>query len=168
MNLKQMSDAATIEDLYRQHGSSLVLFATAMTGERSRAQDMVQQVFVKLLENGNLYHVADLKAYLFGCVRNAVLNDRKTRQRFVGIEEEQAWFIPPNQDSSEELSLRRALWGLPHDQRQVIVMHLWGDLTFTQIGELLGISPNTAASRYRYALAKLRNVMGKEESSVHP
>jgi RNA polymerase sigma-70 factor (ECF subfamily) len=153
--------------LYRQHGSALLLLASAITGERSRAQDMVHQVFLKLLENGNLCHAVDVKAYLFACVRNAALNDMKVRQRDVAIDDESAWFTSPNRDDAEELYLRRALCSLPDDQRQVTILHLWGELTFSQIADLLGISSNTAASRYRYALAKLRQAMrAKEDSSA--
>jgi RNA polymerase sigma-70 factor (ECF subfamily) len=161
--------SATIEMLYRQHGSALLLFAAAMTGDRSRAQDMLHQVFLKLLENGNLRHAVDVKAYLFACIRNAVLNDVKARQRDITIDDEPAWFAPPNRDYVEELNLRRALCALPDDQRQVIVLHMWGELTFSQIAQLLGLSLNTVASRYRYALAKLREAMcTKEDSSAHP
>ena len=159
--------ATTIEMLYRQHGSALLLFASAITGERSRAQDTVHQVFLKLLENGNLRHAEDEKAYLFGCVRNAALNDMKARQRDVALEDEPAWFASPNRDEAEELELRRALCALPDDQRQVTILHVWGELTFLQIADLLGISSNTAASRYRYALTKLRQAMcAKEDSSA--
>src|SRR5262249_1178697 len=104
---------AAIEMLYRQHGSALLLFASSITGDRSRAQDILHQVFVKLLENGNLAHAVDAKAYLFACVRNAVQNDNKARQRDVALDEESVWFVPPNQDYAEELNLRRALGSLP-------------------------------------------------------
>jgi RNA polymerase sigma-70 factor (ECF subfamily) len=46
-----------------------------------------------------------------------------------------------------------------------VVLHVWGQLTFSQIGDLLGVSSNTAASRYRYALAKLRDEMSAKENS---
>lgn len=160
--------AATIEMLYRQHGSALLLFASAITGERSRAQDTVHQVFLKLIENGNLRHAVDVKAYLFACVRNAALNHMKAREREVAIDDESAWFASPNRGDAEELNLRRALCALPDDQRQVTILHVWGELTFSQIGDLLGISTNTAASRYRYALVKLRQAMcAKEDSSAN-
>jgi RNA polymerase sigma-70 factor (ECF subfamily) len=159
--------AAKIETLYLQHGSALLLFASAITGERSRAQDMVHQVFLKLLENGNLHHAEDEKAYLFACVRNAALNEVKARQRDVALDDEPAWFSSPNRDDAEELNLRRALCALPDDQRQVTILHLWGELTFSQIADLLSISSNTVASRYRYAIDKLRKAMcAKEDSSV--
>jgi len=169
MQPRQTDVVATIEMLYRQHGSALLLFASTIIGDRSRAQDMLHQVFVRVIENGNLSHAEDVKAYLFACVRNAALNDIKARQRDTVLDDESAWFVPPNRDHAEELNLRRALRALPDDQRQVIILHVWGELTFLQIAQLLGISSNTTASRYRYALAKLRETLcPKEESSVDP
>src|SRR5579872_2740462 len=154
-----------IETLYRQHSSSLLLFAVALTGDRSRAQDAVHQVFARLIERGNLSHVDDVKAYLFACVRNAILNDAKARQRDVPLDPEAVWFEPPNRDYGAELKLRRALQALTDDQREVTILHVWGELTFSQIAEVLGISPNTVASRYRYAVAKLREAMCAQEDS---
>jgi len=162
------SDAAEIELSYRRYGPALLLFAAVLAGERSRAQDAVHQVFLKLLESGSLREALDPKAYLFTCVRNAVLNDRKVRQRDVVLDPECAWFEPPHRDFAAELHLRRALWELPEDQRQVTILHVWGELTFAQIAEVLSISANTAASRYRYALAKLREALcAKEDCRAH-
>lgn len=156
---------AEIELLYRQHGAALLLFASAITGERSRAQDAVHQVFLKLIANGNLRGAQDKKAYLFACTRNAVLNERKFQDRHTPLEFDSAWFSPPDRDIVGERNLRRALATLPEDQREIVVLHIWGDLTFSQIADLLGISSNTAASRYRYALGKLRDAMSAKENS---
>jgi RNA polymerase sigma-70 factor (ECF subfamily) len=105
----------------------------------------------------------DRKAYLFQCVRNTVFNDRKRQHRQVELEPDSAWFEPPERDHTAERTLRRALSALAGDQREVVVLHVWGELTFAQVAEVLGISPNTAASRYRYALSKLREVMCVKE-----
>jgi len=156
---------AEIEFLYRQHGAALLLFASAITGERSRAQDAVHQVFLKLIANGELSRAQDKKAYLFACTRNAVLNERKFQDRHEPLEMDAAWFSPPDRDIAGELNLRRALAALPEDQREIVVLHIWGDLTFSQIADLLSISSNTAASRYRYALGKLRDAMTAKENS---
>ena len=88
-----------------------------------------------------------------------ILNDLRARERDVSIENESIWFDPPNRDHAAELNLRRALAGLSEDQRQVTVLHIWGELTFAQIADVLGVSANTAAARYRYALAKLRETL---------
>jgi RNA polymerase sigma-70 factor, ECF subfamily len=156
---------AEIEVLYRQHGAALLLFASAISGDRSRAQDALHQVFLKAIENAGLRQAINKKAYLFACVRNAVLNDTKLRNRSMPLDADSAWFSPPDRDYAGERNLRRALGDLPNDQREVIVLHLWGELTFSEIGDLLGTSSNTAASRYRYALAKLRGAMVAKENS---
>jgi RNA polymerase sigma factor (sigma-70 family) len=156
-------DITEIETLYRQYGSALLLFAAAITGERGRAQDAVHQVFLKLIEDGNLRRAVDKKSYLFACVRNAVLNQVRLQERNTALDSESAWFDPPDRDYAGELNLRRSLGALPDDQRVVIVLHTWGELTFAEIGELLCIRSNTAASRYRYALAKLREAMSPKE-----
>ncbi len=158
-------NTAEIELLYRQHGSALLLFAVAITGERSRAQDVVHHVFLNLIEKGSLGRAADKKAYLFASVRNAALNEGKLRERTAPLDCDSAWFDPPDRDYMGEQNLRRAVGALPDDQREVIVLHIWGELTFSQISELLSISSNTAASRYRYALAKLRDSIFAKENS---
>lgn len=154
-----------VEVLYRQHGAALLLFASALSGDQARAQDALHQVFLRLLKNNTIGQATDKKAYLFACVRNAVLEDASLRKRSVPVDVEPAWFIPPERDFAAEQNLRRALTALPPEQREVIVLHVWGDLTFRQMGDLLGISANTAASRYRYALDKLRLAMLPKENS---
>ena len=158
------SKTTEIEELYRQQGPALLLFAIAMTGERSSAQDVIQQVFVRLLERG-LGDIVHAKAYLYRCVRNAVLNSMKTQGRNLAFQEDTPWFDVLNPDFTEELSVRRGLQTLPSEQRQVVVLRVWCGLTFAETASLLEISANTVASRYRYALEKLREAMGVTEDS---
>jgi RNA polymerase sigma-70 factor (ECF subfamily) len=156
-----------IEGLYSQHGPALLLFALAITGERSLAQDVVHQVCLRLLERNTFQGIADPKAYLFASVRNAAINDSRDRLRHRPLDPESAWFVPPEQDYVAELNLRHALATLPDEQRDITVLHVWGGLTFSQIGVVLGIPLHTAASRYRYALTKLRRTLcAKENTSV--
>ena len=91
---------------------SLLLFGVSICGEPSRAQDALHQVFLRLIETGSLSNATDRRAYLFASVRNALLNDRKSRQRSVSIETERIWFEPPNRDYAAESNLRRALENL--------------------------------------------------------
>ncbi|MBV9084729.1 MAG: hypothetical protein JOZ62_18790, partial [Acidobacteriaceae bacterium] len=65
---------------------ALLLFASALSGDPVRAQDALQQVFLKLMENGNLSRATDKKAYLFACVRNAILNDCRLQHRNTRVE----------------------------------------------------------------------------------
>ena len=153
-----------IEVLYRQHGAALLLFALSISGDRGRAQDVLHQVFLKLVENKSFMQAKDIKTYLFACVRNAALNHYKRENRSAPLDDNSLWFSPPERDYAAERNLRQALSELPQNQREVIVLHIWGELTFSEIGDLLRVSANTAASRYRYALERLRGSFPKEKS----
>ncbi len=67
-----------------------------------------------------------------------------------------AWFDREEADSEQGELLESALKELPEKFSEVLVMKIWGEQTFDKIGEALGISLNTAASRYRYGLEALR------------
>ncbi|HEX7962800.1 MAG TPA: sigma-70 family RNA polymerase sigma factor [Terriglobales bacterium] len=169
--LSRLMDREEIEDLYGKHAKVLVLFACASLGERARAEDMVQQVFLRLIERP-VHRPDNPQAYLFTAVRNAAQNEIRSLRRMVELNDEQPWFddLHSDQDTRDVMSernLRMALWSLPEEQREVTVMHIWGEMTFPAIGSVLGISANTAASRYRYALAQLREQMKARRSDLH-
>lgn len=128
-----------------------------MLGASTDADDAVQDVFVSLVQNRNrLTQIEDLDAYIFTMLRNSVLRriqrDRVERQHRDQMP--QALASEPNQPADNELS--DAMRQLPAEQREVILLKIDGDLTFAQIAVVLEISPNTVASRYRYAIEKLR------------
>jgi len=83
---------------------------------------------------------------------------RAAREKVVGEEADTvAWFEP--EADPRLASLADSLRLLPDEQREVVVLKVWGDLTFDEIGEQLSISPNTAASRWRYAMDSLRRLI---------
>ena len=107
---------------------------------------------------------AEPQALLVTSIRRAALDlgrreDRRTARERRTEEESgniEPLFEPPIEDRERLLVVETALRRLPAEQREVLVLKIWGDLTFEQIAGQLTISPNTAASRYRYALATLR------------
>jgi RNA polymerase sigma-70 factor (ECF subfamily) len=121
------------------------------------AEDAVQDVFVELVRRrAQLAGVRDLDAYVFVMLRHAVerrMERQRTEERhlrrmtLVGNESQRA---------GARDDLEAALKALPAEQREVIALKIDGGLTFAQIGLVLNVSLNTAASRYRYALEKLR------------
>lgn len=147
----------------------MLLFGVALGSDRGRAQDAIHQVFLKMLESSDLSQIEAVRPYLFGALRNKLLSDVRQRDREVSIEfDGGSWFEAPSRNYVEELSLRRALADLPEEQREVTILHVWGGLTFAEAAEVLGINANTAAARYRYALAKLRHTLStKQEEMTH-
>jgi RNA polymerase sigma-70 factor, ECF subfamily len=95
--------------------------------------------------------------YCVRSFRNRALNYRRSLWRRIARElESNHWFEPAEEESPEERAAMHSLEELPLEQREVIVLKIWHSRTFEEIGELLEISPNTAAGRYRYGLQKMK------------
>ena len=95
--------------------------------------------------------------YCVRSFRNRALNYRRSLWRRLTRElESQRWFERSEAESPAEHAAMRCLAELPFEQREVIVLKIWHEYTFEEIGELLAISPNTAAGRYRYGLHKMQ------------
>lgn len=77
------------------------------------------------------------------------------------------WLDTPAEQAEEAAILRAEVNGLPEKLREVLTLKIWGGLTFSQIGESLSLSHNTAASRYRYALEQLQKKLKHLKDSRH-
>jgi RNA polymerase sigma-70 factor (ECF subfamily) len=153
-----------IERLYDEHAQPLFAFLLNLTRDEADTRDLLQEIFVKLArEEKLLAGVRDERAFLVRLAHNAAIDlmrrrgtrDR-TRENFAA--ERISPFAPAADPDGklfhDELSL--ALGELPEEQRAVVHLKLWSGLTFDAIATALDIPPNTAASRYRYGLDKLR------------
>ncbi|MHB8523089.1 MAG: RNA polymerase sigma factor [Limisphaerales bacterium] len=143
------------ERLYAAKASGLILYGRALGLSHSEAQDVLQETFVALLQRPAPPEQPD--RYCVRCFRNAVLNHRRNLwRRLVRECESRRWFERSESETPRERAAMRCLARLPAVQREVIVLKIWHQYTFEAIGELLDLSPNTAAGRYRYGLQKLK------------
>jgi RNA polymerase sigma-70 factor (ECF subfamily) len=159
-----MRRGTEIEQLYDGHAQSLFSFLLNFTRDEADARDLLQEIFVKLAREENLLRgVRDERAFLIRLAHNAAIDllrrrgtRDKTKENFAA--EKISLFVtagnPDEKIFRDELAI--ALGELPEEQRAVAHLKLWEGLTFDAIAGVLKISPNTAASRYRYALDKLR------------
>jgi len=143
-----------------KHGPQLVLFARQWVQDRWNAEDVVQEAFVRFWPRKD--SAQQPLAYLYQCVRNTAQNwnrSQERRRRHQTQFEPVAWFWSDEAKlETKELGelVEGALKSLPIEQREVVVMHVWGDLTFREIAAALDAPLPTIQSRYRYALQKLR------------
>ena len=142
-----------VQRLYEQHGRGLLAYACSFVTSVSSAEDILHQVFQRILL-GVPEISGSPAAYLYRAVRNASLNQIRQRTREITLED--GWFEGPSGMEETAMELQSALSRLPDEQREIILLHVWGELSFEDAAAALDISPNTAASRYRYGLAKLR------------
>src|SRR6266480_2091377 len=144
---------------FSEIGPGLLLFARQWTRSASDAEDIVQEAFVKFWRRN---HRIDNRALLYATVRSIALDhvrrdSRRARREMVAFAETEESIEQQFEFEDEvQRALAAAMDRLPHDQREVLVMKIWNELTFAEIATALNISQNTAASRYRYALANLK------------
>ena len=166
-----MSTGGSLDDLYDQHARSLYRYALALTSSPEDAEDAVQEVFVGLARQRNcdrLARISNIRAYLLKAARNAAFTILRSRQRRGELEQALAEDEPtaPFEDGSgpvfDSLVLGEAFARLPIEQREALLLKVVDGLTFREIAKTVGVSINTAASRYRYAIEKLRESLENE------
>ena len=159
-----MRDESDLQRLYDEHAQALFAFLLNLTRDEQDTRDLLQGIFVRLAERPELLaDVRDERAFLIRLAHNAAIDlmrrsgaREKYREAF-GNEQIYVFALAANPDEeSFRDTLEAALGELPTEQRAVVHLKLWEGLTFEEIADTLGVSPNTAASRYRYGLDKLR------------
>lgn len=154
------------ERLYRAKACGLLLYGRALGLGHGEAEDVLQETFLALLQMPQ--PPANPEHYCLRSFRNRALNHRRSLWRRIAREfESRRWFERGPGETAAERAAMRCLAELPLPQREVIVLKLWHQHTFEEIGELLGIPPNTAAGRYRYGLEKLRACLKGENYEPH-
>ena len=154
-------DASALGALYDRHATGLFRWVLARGLPRGDAEDLLSECFVALVDRGERAgEIEDVGAYLFAVARHHLARrGRRPEPEALDLIAEPAASNAP----ADALAIREALADLTPEQREVVVLKVWQGRTFDEIGRLLGISPNTASSRYRYALEKLRAALGETE-----
>lgn len=144
------------------HAPKLLLFARQKARSEADAHDLVQEAVVECWRrNGDGPPPLPL---VFTTIHRRAIDlarreDRRAnREQVVAVHESQPWFDTSVEDREFSQAIRCALAELPAEQREVITLKIWGELTFAEIGESLDIPANTAASRYRYGMSELRKL----------
>ena len=157
----------SLERIYDKYETYLITVATALLNNTHAAEDVLHDFFVWFVTSAEQIKLTgNLKAYLATCVANLARNRIKRRQlEPIALDDNNATesaALGPDLlaiQKEETTILNEAMSHLPYDQREVIVLHLQGNLKLTQIAKLRSTSVNTIRSRYRYGLGKLRTLL---------
>ncbi len=150
-----------LTEMFDLTAQRLVRFAVTITGNQPDAEDALQGAFSRIAFRPRLLAKADAPwPYLIRSVRNEALRiiHKRRNSGFEASDRGSGEESVADQIVHEETadSVRRVLQSLPKSQYEVVILKHWEDLTFSEIAEALGLSQNTVASRYRYAMEKLQ------------
>lgn len=157
--------------IYETYRDDLLRLALALLGDRHTAEDVVHDVFLQFVRSIQQFRLTgSLQGYLATCVANLARNEHKAKRsvrrhtakiaaseniRSRGPED---WIVCTEQFNR----ISNALAQLPYDQRAAVTLHIYGKMTFREIGASQGISIKTIQSRYRYGLDKLNGLLSSE------
>jgi RNA polymerase sigma factor (sigma-70 family) len=154
-------DAAAFEALYRRYRDRLFLYARSRTRDDGAAEDLVNETFLRAVRGAS--GSGSLASFLFTVLRRLTIDRARSeeaqrrRERSVRLRWVEA--SAPEVDPAAVEELNQALRTLPPDQLEAVVLHIYGDLSFGEAAEVVGVPAKTMMSRYAYALDKLSAIL---------
>ena len=165
-------DTASLCRIYEKYRDDLLKVGAALVLDKGGIEDVLHDVFVDFAQTTGRFQLkGSLKGFLAICVANRARDRNRAIRRHGTVSLDERLSRPADlQDGPEHAAVSReqgqrlatAMTGLPDEQRETVVLHLQGRMPFRQIAKLQGISVNTAMSRYRYGLDKLRSALDGE------
>ncbi len=157
----------TPEEIYDRYGERMYQYLALRLGSPQDAEDILQETFCRLARYSLRWRfVRNPRAFVYRVLRNELCRYLRRRMGDPGNASHGAdpdhVINPAILDGPDERTIRlvaRALSTLPDDQREIVILKIYQDFTFREISGICGLSINTAASRYRYGIAKLREFL---------
>jgi RNA polymerase sigma-70 factor, ECF subfamily len=161
-------DEEAVRAMVREYGASLVRFLAGMTCSRADAEDLAQEAFIRVVKHASQFRGdSSLKTYLFRIAQNLACNyltspARRHEVQFGEMPDGPALGPAPLQEASlleEAAHLRRTLLRLPPQQRAVVILRTWHDLSFREIASVMSLAEGTAKAHYFFGIKGLRRIL---------
>ncbi len=168
-------DVAAFETLYRRHNDSLYRYLLRCCRDRDAAEDVFQDVWGKIIKSRTNYRrTAKFTTFLYRVAHNCFIDHIRRNKRHLGkADTDPDQYANPSDepDLAAEKGLARqrldiALMALPNEQRDVFLLHEEAGLTLDNIALVTGVNRETAKSRLRYAMNKLKAALSEPAQSL--
>jgi len=163
------SDA--LRRIYEKYRLYLLRLAVALLSDVNSGEDVVHDVFMRFAQSADTFKInGSLKAYLRTCVVNDARNRIRSNQVRSYVEISEAGPIVSKENDADQwailkedsIRISHALVQVPFEQREVVFLHIHGQMTFREIAKQQAVSIKTIQSRYRYGCDKLRSLLNHE------
>ncbi len=165
----QAGSEEAFQALFERYGDRAYFFALGLTRSEPLAEEAVQEAFLSFLRGLDRFRpggAGSFRAWLFRAVRSRALDALAREGRLAPLSGEDPPLFEEGRAGPGALEAKEkarilggALASLPRAQREAVVLKVFEGMTFREIGEVTGVSPNTASSRYRYGIEKLRSLL---------
>ncbi len=177
-------DQLAFSELLNRHQNKIYSYIYSMVGNQETANDIFQETFTKVITKMDDTYNEQGKwiAWVMRIAHNATIDHIRKRKRFVDVnssgDSDYDFYdrleddsTPSAQDNLEfgeaKSSLMKHIAGLPKEQREVVMLRHYYEMSFKEIAELTGVSINTALGRMRYALINLRKMFDKQNGKEY-
>lgn len=151
-------DMTAFEEIYRELKTPVMTVAVRITGDRHAAEDVLQEVFVKLFRSPPAPDIAKPRAYIFRMARNLAIDGIRA-QKPLSLEDFEDTLQSNDDDPAGRLDIEAAMMSLPLEQRQTVSLHLNGGLKFREIAGITETPLGTVLWRYQKAIKRLRELL---------
>lgn len=158
LELLRTGDTDAFEQIYIHLSQPLFTVIVRIMGNRTAAEDILQEVFVKLYQSPPPPSVKNPRAYLFQMARNLAIDGIRGQHQSVSLEEVELQSFP-TADPHLAMDVASALAALPQSQRQVVSLHLDGGLKFREVAQITGVPLGTVLWQYHQAIGRLRTLL---------
>ena len=162
----------TLGVLFDRYHAPLYNFYSKLTGDRTLSEDLVQEVFLRILKYRQSYQPGTpFRAWIYQIARNARVDHYRKTPRHITFEPEMVPPVMPKdsaQQSEETALLHRALMQMPEEKREILVLSRFQELKYDEIARLLGCELGTVKTRIHRAIQELRQHFKQLERGLAP
>ena len=160
----------TLGVLFDRYQTPLYNFYAKLTGDRTLSEDLVQEVFLRILKYSRSYQPGTpFRAWIYQIARNARVDHYRKTPKSVAFEPEMAPAVKPKdtaQESQETELLHRALMQMPEEKREILILSRFQELKYEEISRLLGCELGTVKTRIHRAIQELRENFRRLEGGI--
>jgi RNA polymerase sigma-70 factor (ECF subfamily) len=181
IRLYQQGNEACLETLIKRHQRNVYTAIYLLVRNRALSEDIFQEAFIKIIHtirSDKYNEEGKFAPWAARIARNLTIDYIRKMKRDVTITDSEGNdifnYITIAEESNEDKMIRsqsehnvsQLVKRLPEEQRQVLIMRQWGNMSFQEIADATGVSINTALGRMRYALNNLRKMMEQQKIRV--
>ena len=168
-------DTEALVELFDQHGQQLLKYLTAKVGA-TNARDVLQNIFTRLFRyHKKLARANNLTAYIFATARNETIRFLKQRENQQASKtktlDQAMGVIDPSESSANSVenqeAVQKLLEQLDEYSREIVELKIFSGLTFKEVAKIIGVPEQTAATKYRRAIEKLRQLSDAPTSASY-